>query len=110
MGRENYEDFVAAIHNPATVHAMLEDYRAGLGIDRRHDEADRRSGKAVTCPTLVLLTTREDDADLYPDVHHIWRSWASELRVQNIDSDHHMAEEAPERLARVVQSFLVDAM
>ena len=34
MGEENYADFRRAIHDPATVAAMLEDYRAGLGVDR----------------------------------------------------------------------------
>ena len=34
MGEEAYADYCAAVHDPATVHAMVEDYRAGLGIDR----------------------------------------------------------------------------
>lgn len=49
-----------AIHNPATVHAMLEDYRAGLGVDRAHDEADRAAGRRVTCPQLMLWSLRDD--------------------------------------------------
>jgi haloacetate dehalogenase len=36
-----------------TVHAMLEDYRAGLGVDRLADEADRAAGRHVSAPTLV---------------------------------------------------------
>ena len=53
MGTEAYEDYRAAIHDPATVHAMMEDYRAGLGVDRTHDEEDRRAGRRVACPTLT---------------------------------------------------------
>ena len=30
MGRENYEDYRIAIHDPATIHGMIEDYRAAL--------------------------------------------------------------------------------
>jgi len=45
MGEENYADYRRAIHDPETVHAMCEDYRAGLGVDREHDEADRRAGR-----------------------------------------------------------------
>jgi len=55
MGAEAYEDYRRAIHNPETIHAMCEDYRAGLTIDRRHDDADRNAGHTVACPTLVLL-------------------------------------------------------
>jgi pimeloyl-ACP methyl ester carboxylesterase len=41
MGDESYADMVSAVSDPATVRAMLEDYRAGLHVDRGHDEADR---------------------------------------------------------------------
>jgi hypothetical protein len=58
MGAEAYADYLAAIHDPETVHAMIEDYRAGLGIDRRHDEADRAASRKVRCPTLVLWALR----------------------------------------------------
>ncbi|WP_235966473.1 alpha/beta fold hydrolase [Micromonospora rubida] len=37
MGAEAYADYRRAIHDPATVHAMCEDYRAGLGPDRASD-------------------------------------------------------------------------
>lgn len=45
MGADNYADFSAAIRNPVVVQAMLEDYRAGLGVDRAADDADRAAGK-----------------------------------------------------------------
>ena len=32
MGQENFEEFRRAIHDPDTVRAMLEDYRAGLSV------------------------------------------------------------------------------
>ena len=54
MGAENHADYLAAISDPDTVRAMLEDYRAGLGVDRAAEEADRAAGRRVTCPTLVL--------------------------------------------------------
>jgi haloacetate dehalogenase len=79
---------------------MLEDYRAGLGIDRDHDEADRRAGRRIACPVLVLWSLRDDLEQLYGDVLAIWRSWAREVRGRGLDCGHHMAEEAPEELAR----------
>src|SRR5919107_1176573 len=53
LGAENHADHLAAISDPATVRAMLEDYRAGLTIDREIEEADRAAGRRVSCPTLV---------------------------------------------------------
>ena len=106
MGAENFADYREAIHDPATVHAMCEDYRAGLGIDRRHDEDDRAAGRRVTCPTLMLWSEHDDMEQLYGDPLAIWRAWADDLQGGSIDSGHHMAEEAPGELAARLLHFL----
>jgi len=36
---------------------MLEDYRAGLTVDRQHEEADRAAGNRVRSPLLVLWSS-----------------------------------------------------
>ncbi len=106
MGAENYADYRRAIHDPATVHAMLEDYRAGLGPDRAADEADRAAGRRIGCPTLVLWTSRDDLADLHGDVLAIWEPWTTELSGGPIESGHHVAEDAAEELATRLADFL----
>jgi len=106
MGDENYEDYLRAIHDPATVHAMCEDYRAGLGIDREHDNADRRAGRRVVCPTLVLWALHDDMEELYGDPLAIWRAWAEDVRGGQLDCGHHMAEEAPTDLVQALRNFL----
>ena len=108
MGAEAFADFRRAIHDPETVHAMCEDYRAGLGIDRRHDEADRAAGRRVRCPVLVVWSARDDLEELYGDPVAIWRAWADDVRGGvRIDSSHHMAEEAPEAVAETLRSFVL---
>jgi haloacetate dehalogenase len=106
MGEEAYADYRRAIHDPATVLAMMEDYRAGLGLDRGHDDEDRRAGRRVACPTLVLWAAGDDLPDLYGDVLGVWRSWAADLRGRPFPSGHHMAEEAPDALAAELLAFL----
>jgi haloacetate dehalogenase len=106
MGAEAFAEYHDAIHDPDTVHAMIEDYRAGLGIDRAHDLADREAGRRITCPTLVLWSTRDDLEYLYGDPLAVWSSWATDLRGHGIESGHHMAEQAPEALAAALVSFL----
>ncbi len=106
MGEEAYADYRRAIHDPETVHAMMEDYRAGLGIDREHDEADLRAGRRVTCPALVVWATRDDMEALYGDVLGVWRGWTTDLRGAAIDSGHHIAEDAPDELAGELLAFL----
>lgn len=107
MGAEAFAEYQQAVHDPATVRAMLEDYRAGLGIDRAHDETDRARGRRVTCPTTILWSRRDDLEHLYGDPLRIWRSWTDDLRGGHaIDSGHHMAEEAPHELAEALLAFL----
>jgi len=106
MGSENHREFRAAIHDAATVRAMLEDYRAGLGVDRDHEEADRRAGHAVRCPTLLLWSTRDDMVDLYGDPVAVWRPWADVLRGLPVESGHHMAEENPVAVVEAMREFL----
>lgn len=106
MGQENFDDYRRGIHDPATIHAMMEDYRAGLGVDRNSDEADMRAGRRIGCPTLVLWASHDDLELLYGEPLEVWRSWAPDLRGGRIDSGHHMAEEAPDDVAREITSFL----
>jgi haloacetate dehalogenase len=106
MGEENHREYLEAIHDPATVRAMIEDYRAGLGVDREHEEADRRAGRTVRCPTLFLWSTRDDMEDLYGDPLEVWRPWARDLRGAAIDSGHHLAEDNPAALAEALVGFL----
>jgi haloacetate dehalogenase len=106
MGEENYADHRRAIHDPATVHAMCEDYRAGLGIDREHDEADRAAGRRVACPVLAGWSARDDLEELYGNPLAIWRAWAPDLRGVRLDCGHHMAEEAPGALVAALDAFL----
>lgn len=105
MGAANHAEFLRAVRQPSVVRAMLEDYRAGLTIDRAHEEADRAAGRRLQMPTLVLWSRRDDLEELYGDPLRIWRDWADDVRGHGIDSGHHMAEEAPEALAAALTGF-----
>lgn len=106
LGPENHADFLAAIRNPATVHAMVEDYRAGLGVDRQADEADRAAGRQLTCPTLMLWSTQDDMEALYGNPLEVWRPWCPQITGHGIDSTHHVAENAPAELVQSLRAFL----
>jgi haloacetate dehalogenase len=109
MGQDNYDDVRACLREPAVVHGMCEDYRAGLRIDRDEEAAARAAGRRISCPTL-LLTAAEDDIDIQGDPEKIWRPWvAGELRSSAIRSGHHQAEQAPDEVARSLREFLADA-
>ena len=107
LGPENHADFLAAIRDPATVHAMCEDYRAGLRADRAHDEADRAAGRRIECQAMMLWALRDDMERIYGDPLKVWAPWCTELITgHGIDSGHHVAEEAPDELADALGRFL----
>ncbi|MFC0624022.1 alpha/beta fold hydrolase [Kribbella deserti] len=106
LGPENHADFLAAIRNPATVHAMIEDYRAGLGPDPRADAADRAAGRRIECPMLVLWSTKDDMEQLYGDPLEVWRPWCPHVAGHGIESTHHVAEQAPQALVDSLRKFL----
>jgi haloacetate dehalogenase len=109
MGSEASEDLWAALRDPEVVHGMLEDYRAGLTVDREADDADRADGKTITCPVLVGWSTHDDMEALYGDLVAIWRPWADNVCGIAIESGHHMAEEAPAELAAALLGFVANA-
>ena len=90
--------------DPATIHAMCEDYRAGASIDFRLDEADRQGGRRIRCPLLALWGARGKMGEWY-DVLAVWRDWADEVQGHPIDCGHYMPEEAPAETARALLQF-----
>jgi len=107
MGTGNYLDLVAALSDPRTVRAMLEDYRAGLTVDRANDAADREAGRRIAAPTLAVWSRRDDMPLLYGDPAAVWAPWCEgPVDTAVIDSGHHMAEEAPEQFAAALAAFL----
>jgi haloacetate dehalogenase len=85
---------------------MCEDYRAGLGIDRQHDDAGQAAGRRLACPVLALWAVRDDMERLYCNPADIWRRWARDVQEAPTFSGRHIAEEAPGQLAAALLDFL----
>jgi haloacetate dehalogenase len=98
-------DYLKAVRNPATVHAICEDYRAGATYDDEADRADREAGRKIRCPVHVLWAGR-DELGHWFDVLGIWRSWCDgEVSGRALDCGHFLAEESPEETATELRSF-----
>jgi haloacetate dehalogenase len=107
MGRQAHADLWAALRDPAVVHGMCEDYRAGLTVDRVHNEEDREQGRRIACPVLLCVAVRDDIESIYGDPVAVWRPWVSgTLGYERIDCGHHQAEESPAELASALLAFL----
>ena len=93
------------LDDPGTVQAICEDYRAGAGVDRDHDDADR-GRRRVECPLLAVWSARGALPRFYGDVLDVWRPWARQTTGQGLDASHFLVEDQPEQVAVLLSDFL----
>ncbi len=98
------EEYARALRDPATIHAICEEYRAAATLDCEHDEADRGRRK-ISCPVLALWADEGAVANWY-DPLEVWRAWADDVQGAPIRSGHFLPEEAPEETYRWLHAFL----
>jgi haloacetate dehalogenase len=91
--------------NPATVHAMCEDYRATHGVDLEMDTKDFEAGRKIACPVL-LLWGATGGVGRNHHAEQIWRRYASDIRgAKALPCGHYLSEEAPEETYRELRDF-----
>jgi haloacetate dehalogenase len=108
FGAEVRAAYVAMLRDPARVHAICEEYRAAATRDREHDLADRRRGRRIACPVLVLWSGRGSLDVWYTDAGGplaLWRAWADEVEGRPLDAGHFFPEEVPEETAEALAGF-----
>ena len=89
--------------DPATRHAICEDYRASAGIDLVHDAAD--ADARIRAPLLALWGRLGTVGALY-DVLATWREKADQVAGHALDCGHSPQEEAPDALLDALEEFL----
>ncbi|QIO36315.1 alpha/beta fold hydrolase [Bradyrhizobium sp. 1(2017)] len=100
------EHYMAPFRDPARVHAMCEDYRAGAYFDYDLDKADFEAGKKITIPMLALW----GDAGIAQAAStplDTWTQWATNVVGMPVDSGHFLAEEDPDATARALREFFL---
>jgi haloacetate dehalogenase len=105
---ELMEAYRGLLDDAGTVEAICEDYRAGAGVDRDHDDADR-GRRHVECPLLVLWSAHGALPRFYGDVLDVWRPWARRVTGQGIGGSHFLVEDRPEQVADLLSAFLRNA-
>jgi haloacetate dehalogenase len=103
---EALADYLRCFRNPATIHAICEDYRAAASIDMAHDEADRAAGRRIAAPLLALWGA-QGRLEAWYDVLAIWRDWAADVRGRALDCGHYLPEERPDEIAAAFEDFFV---
>ena len=103
VSEEAIAEYLRTYRDPATIHAICEDYRASASIDLEHDRAepDRR----VTAPLLAIWGEKSVVGALY-DVEATWQEKAEQVTGCALPCGHAIPEEAPDDLTRHLLSFL----
>ena len=108
FGPEVRAAYVAALSDPARVHAICEEYRAAATLDRQHDDADRKSGRRIVCPLLALWSVRGALSSWYDDAGgplELWRAWGDRVEGRALDAGHFFPEEIPTETAAALDRF-----
>ncbi len=92
----------AQIGDPARLHAMCADYRAGATTDRMIDESDLSAGCRIAAP-LHFLWAEGGFPARTGDPAATWRRWAGQVTDASCNCGHFAMEEAPEE---VIATFL----
>lgn len=100
---EALAEYVRFTDDPETIHAMCEDYRAGVSCDLQLDNADR--GKLrIQCPVLALWG-KKGNLEKRHDVLATWRVWANQVSGRGLDCGHSLPEESPGETYEELKSF-----
>jgi haloacetate dehalogenase len=105
FGKEALAEYMRCFRNPATIHAMCEDYRATAGVDLAMDTADFAAGRRIETPLLVLWGATGAVGRLQKPAE-VWKSYAADIRgAEALPCGHYLSEEAPEETHRALHGF-----
>ena len=105
FGKEALEEYKRCFRDPATVHAMCEDYRATASVDLAMDTVDFAAGKKVNCPSLILWGATGAVGRIHKPAE-IWPKYATDVvGAKALPCGHYLSEEAPEETYAELRGF-----
>jgi len=99
------KEYSRAQRDPANIHGMCEDYRAGASIDLDHDNIDRDKKNKIRCPFLTLWAERGPMGRLY-DVRAVWQEYAVNVAGKGLPGGHNLQEDSPNEVLAELLPFL----
>ncbi|WP_298922443.1 alpha/beta hydrolase [uncultured Roseobacter sp.] len=96
-------EYLRSYSDPATLHAICEDYRAAASIDLEHDREDQT--RRINAPLMAIWGAQSVVGELY-DVKATWQEKATRVLGVALPCGHALPEEAPAELTRHILGFL----
>ncbi len=98
-------EYIRCFKNPATIHAMCEDYRATATVDLAMDTVDFDAGRKVTTPLLVLWGANGSVGRHFTPLE-IWQRYATNIiGAEALPCGHYLAEETPNETYDALHRF-----
>jgi haloacetate dehalogenase len=98
-------EYKRCFRNPATIHAMCEDYRATYGVDFDMDQEDFAAGRRIGCPALILWGAT-GTVGRHFDPAEIWSGYAADIRgAKALPCGHYLADEVPQETYAELRAF-----
>lgn len=102
---EAFAEYLRCCREPGCIHAVCEDYRSSVGIDREQTKADQPARRKVAQPLLAICGNDGTVGKMF-DVVALWKQEADDVRGQGLPCGHLIAEEQPDALLSAVEGFL----
>lgn len=98
--------YLQHFRDPATLHAMCEDYRAGAFIDANDDKVANEQGKKIQSPVRVLWQ-KPEGFTLPFDPIAVWQAWATKkVEGAALACGHFLPEEKPAEVISCIKELL----
>ena len=106
FGEEALAEYMRCFRNPATIHAMCEDYRATAGVDLAMDTTDFAAGRQIETPLLAAVGRDRRGRPHLQKPAEVWKDYAVNIRgAEALPCGHYLSEEAPEETYRALHGF-----
>lgn len=106
--KECFEEYVKALSDSDTVHAMCEDYRAAATFDLEEQRADLAEGRRIQCP-LTVLWGKQGVVEKCFDALAEWRKVTDpgvSVDGHAVESGHYIPEQSPDDVVTAIKKFL----
>ena len=102
-------EYKRCFRDPATIHAICEDYRATFGVDLAMDTEDVAAGRKIGCPVLLLWGATGGVGRNHNSMA-IWPRYAADIRAgKALPCGHYLSEEAPDETYAELRAFFADS-
>ncbi|SPJ70998.1 related to haloacetate dehalogenase H-1 [Fusarium torulosum] len=105
---ECFELYAKNLEDPATVHAMCNDYRAGATLDLDEAREDLKNGRKIRSPLLVLWGKHGVIEKCFDAVQE-WKDVTEDgvsVEGRSVESGHYIPEQNPDEVVSAILQFL----